>query len=93
MSGELGGGLGRELGIELGLQHPCSDLLAGAHDVLRVAFQLDVQDGVRQPVRTTEAVIYLRTRMGLVTQFERVLWQAVGGNSGGLPLQKDSAEF
>jgi hypothetical protein len=68
------------------LQRPCGELLAGTQDVLQVAFQLDVRDGARQPARTAEAATYLRTRMGLVAQYERALWQGAGGDAADRPV-------
>jgi hypothetical protein len=91
----VGGGVGgardglpsgnRPGGGEIGPQRPCGDLLTGVKDVLQAAFLLDVRNGGRQPARTGQAAAYLRTRMGLVAQFEAALWQASGDRPGEAP--------
>ncbi len=65
-----------------GPTRPCGPLLAGTQEVLQVAFQLDVRDGARHAIRSAEAARYLRTRMGLVAQFEGVLSQVARGGGG-----------
>lgn len=78
VGGGIPGGLGGGPGPIPGPLRPCGEMLDGARNVLEAGFRLDVHDGARQPARTAEAVTYLRTRMGLVAQFEGALWQHRG---------------
>lgn len=81
VGGGIPGGLGGGPGPIPGPLRPCGELLDGARNVLEAGFRLDVHDGARQPARTAEAVTYLRTRMGLVAQFEGALWQPEGAGA------------